>query len=235
VTGRRVVIAGDSYVSGNGTAALQPFLAALNPNAAEFRNFALGGASLAPGAGLSLISAQLDAAVRQDPDIDLLIVDGGFTDVTLCNPSNFPGCQPACSRSGATSVKACTDIASQAILAADSLFLKAAAAGVENIVFFSYPHIPAQGGGHMDVFDFLSAHLRTRCDALDVKTQGRSHCHFVDMVPPFKVGGDLNPANFDGQPIPLPSAAGAALLAKTLDTFMKTECLGQPATSSCCR
>jgi hypothetical protein len=87
----------------------------------------------------------------------------------------------------------------------------------------------------MAIFDFLAAHVRTRCDALDVKTQGRSHCHFVDMVPPFKVGGDLNPANFGGQAPPHPSAAGMSLMATTLDGFLRKECLGQPATNSCCR
>lgn len=228
---QQVVVLGDSFFTGATSGGLVARLATLDPRAIAFRDVTMPGASLVVPP-LATLSERLGQTIAADPNIGLLIANGGFTDSVTCSATNCPS---VCGRPGALSVKLCTDTAAAAINAAEALFAKAAAAGVENIVWVSYPHVPADQGGRIELLDFMATHIRTKCNAVDVKTRGKTHCHFLDLVEPFKAGGDLNPANFTTAVFPHPSQAGFDLMASELNRLLKDACLGQPRANACCQ
>jgi hypothetical protein len=229
-----VVILGDSYVTGAASPALAPALGALNPAALQFRNYAVPGTSLATGGLAGVIPPQLDLAIAMGTNIPLIIMDGGGNDILLCDSIRFPGCNTLCNRSGSSAQKVCTDIVGLALDTLTDLLHKAASAGVADIVYFFYPHVPANFGGYVEMIDYAEPLFRATCDGAVTETAGQLTCHFVSLIEPFiAAGGDMSPLNFALDGIH-PSQAGQDIIAREINNVMQSECLGQNATSGCC-
>jgi lysophospholipase L1-like esterase len=228
----QVAIIGDSFVTGALSPALQPALATLDPGASSFANYAVAGVSLASGGIGAFIPTQLTSALAKP--VTLLIMDGGFTDLLICDAAKYPGCSTTCSSAGAAAATVCQSIVQAAVDAAKGALAKAANAGVEDVIYFFVPHLPAAGSGgagYDDILDYAEAKTKAACDAA-ATTTGKLSCHFVSTVNAFKaVGGDKNAANFAADGIH-PSAAGQTIIATQIWNEMKADCLGQA--SGCC-
>lgn len=230
----QVVIIGDSYVTGAASPALQPALATFVPSASGFRNFAVPASALATGGLQGFIPGQFDQAVSQNPDIKLVIMDGGFSDITLCDSSRFSNCTSLCKTSGSSTQSVCANIVSEAVNAFERLLGTMANEGVSDVVYFFVPHFPASGGGYSEIFDYAATPFSNACSAAASKTGGRLACHFVDLRAPFAAaGGDMNPANFvsDGMH---PSDAGQKISAGEIAGVLNASCLAKTAQSGCC-
>jgi lysophospholipase L1-like esterase len=228
------VILGDSYVTGFLSPALQPALAALDPSASNFRNYAVAGTSLANG-GVGLIPPQLDTAVAANPIIKFAIMSGGGNDILLCDNNKFPGCQATCSVAGSSGQKVCTDIVAAASAAAEALMVKMSSAGVKDVIYFFYPHIVANNGGYTEILDYARPLAKAKCNATAAMSGGRLTCHFIDLVAPFAAaGGDMNPANFSIVDGIHPSQAGQNIIAQEIWATMQSACLGMASMSECC-
>src|SRR5260221_10173863 len=89
--GTDVLMMGDSYVTGAlGSPALQPALAKVFPSAAQFRNVAVAGVSMASGGIGALIPTQFNGKPK------LVIMDGGGNDILICSAAMYPGCNTMC-------------------------------------------------------------------------------------------------------------------------------------------
>ncbi|HEY7374194.1 MAG TPA: SGNH/GDSL hydrolase family protein [Polyangia bacterium] len=228
------VFIGDSYITGFLSPPLQPALGALYPTANAFRNYAVPGTAMATG-GIGPIPPQFDIAVAVNPRVKLAILEGGGNDILLCDQVRFPDCDSLCSAPGSTAQTECTDIVNDAVAGAGQLMARMAAAGVADVVYFFYPHIPASGGGYQEILDYARPRMQQQCENAAAANGGRLSCHFIDLVPPFEAaGGDMNPANFSPLDGVHPSAAGDAIIAGQIWGTMQSSCLGQPADSGCC-
>jgi hypothetical protein len=230
------IILGDSYVTGFGSPPLQPALAKLIPAIGQFKNYAGAGCSMVNGGACTgaygNVIAQSTTALREKPNAKLVIMDGGGNDILICDVGKFPNCNTLCAKAGSSQQKVCTDIVAAAVASADTLMTQAAAAGVKDVVYFFYPHIPAAGGGYKEILDYALPLARQSCESAATKTSGKLHCHFVDMVQPFIAAfGDAAPAQFEGFQIH-PLQPGVDLMAKEITDTMKENCLGQA--SGCC-
>jgi hypothetical protein len=229
-----VTIIGDSYVTGFFSPTLQSALAALDPMASQFRNYAVAGTSLATG-GFGTIPPQFDQAVSANPVIKFSIMDGGGNDILLCDAAKFPACDTTCSTTGSSTKKVCIDIVNTAAAAAHELMAKMANAGVKDIIYFFYPRLPAKGGGYKEILDYAEPLAKSTCDSTAAMTDGKLTCHFVDLAEPFQAaGGDMNPANFSVLDGVHPSQAGQDIAARQIWTTMQNDCLGQSSSSGCC-
>lgn len=229
----QVAIIGDSYVTGALSPALQPALVTLAPGASSFANYAVAGVSLASGGIAAFIPTQLTPALAKP--VTLMIMDGGFNDILICDGAKYPNCNIICSTAGASAAPVCQNIVQAAVDAAKGVLATAANAGVKDVVYFFVPHLPAIGGGGAgfdEILDYAEAKLKAACDAA-ATTTGKLNCHFVSTVNVFKAaGGDKNAANFVSDGIH-PSAAGQAIVAAQIWNEMNADCLGQA--SGCCQ
>jgi lysophospholipase L1-like esterase len=219
-------ILGDSYVTGAGSPPMQPELAKVQPVTGQFKNYAVAGTSLASGGILGFIPPQLDSALAASKTLKLVIMDGGGNDILICNQAMYPGCNTKCNTTGSSTVKICQDIAAAAIDTAKTMMKKAADAGVKDVVFFYYPHIPSNNGGYSEILDYAEPLAKASCDAGMTNTGGKLACHWVSLVQAFiAAGGDKNPANFAGDGIH-PSAIGQGIIAGEISKVMKANNLG---------
>jgi lysophospholipase L1-like esterase len=213
-----VVLIGDSYI--NYINNIAPRLAALAVEdgalmrGQQYRDRAVAGSSLATG-GLSKIPPQLDTALREDPNIKFVIMDGGGNDVLLG--------EQQCLEDGAEMISSCTEVATKAIATAKTMLEKMRGSGVAEVVQFFYPHVPAGGA---DLSDWAIPMYKATCEGASTET---FRCHFVDTRATFE-----GKAGYIGADGIHPSAAGADALAEQLWGVMKENCVAQPASSGCC-
>ena len=225
------VILGDSYVTGALSPALQPALNALYPFASGFRNYAVAGTSMANGGITGKIPPQWDLAIGAGP-VKFIIMDGGGNDILICDAGKFQGCSTICKSPGSSTNPVCQDIVTQAVAAAKALMLKAADAGVKDVVYFFYPHLPGANKGYDEINDYAEPIARASCEAAYTNSGGKLNCYWVSLVGPFAAkGGDSNPANFVSDSIH-PSAQGQQIIADEINKVMKAHCVGQQ--SGCC-
>jgi lysophospholipase L1-like esterase len=226
-SGTQVAIVGDSYVTGAASPALQPALGALDPTANSFRNYAVAGTSLATGGITGTIPPQVMTALGQKTLA--FIMDGGGNDILICDAAQFPGCAATCTMAGSSMNKTCQAIVQKATDEAKVLMMQDANAGVHDIIYFFYPHIPDAGpggAGFSEILDYSEPLARDQCNQASTFTNGKTFCHFVDLVEPFKAaGGDKNIANFAADGIH-PSQAGQNIIAKEIFNVMKANCIG---------
>lgn len=245
----QVMLMGDSYITGfNGSPPLQPALAALIPDAAQYRNYAVAGMSMASGGiplnpppGVQFIPQQFDPeALQADPDIKLVIMDGGGNDIML-PPAGSPDCK---NMADSTTDPGCLKIVQDALDAATKIVTEMSDKGVRDVVYFFYPHLPSVPGGLGGteanvMLDFVYPQAKALCDSAESKSNGKLRCHFIDLRQPYDVTG---PGSITG-PKPWtniytdgvhPTAAGQVISAQQIFDTMKGSCLGQPASSGCC-
>jgi hypothetical protein len=112
------------------------------------------------------------------------------------------------------------------------MMVKAANAGLKDVVYFFYPHLPGTNAGYKEITDYAEPFAKGSCDNAFQNTGGKLNCYFVSLVQPFAdKGGDANPANFVADSIH-PSAQGQQIMATEINNVMKAHCLGQQ--SGCC-
>jgi lysophospholipase L1-like esterase len=235
--GSEGVIIGDSYVTGFISPALQPVLATLHPYATGYRNYAVAGSSMASGGIAGFVPDQFTQAVAADPNMKFLITDGGGNDILICDSGQFPNCNTLCSQAGSSTQAVCQEIVALALSTAESMMDTIAAAGIEDIIYFFYPHIPAAGGGgagYDEILDYAEPQAKALCESAEARTGGALRCHYVSLIQPFiDAGGDKNPANFVGDGIH-PSQAGQEIIAAEIYKVIEGECIGHDSTSTCC-
>ena len=162
-------------------------------------------------------------------------MDGGGNDILICNNTMYPNCNALCDKAGSSTTKVCTDIVAAAFVVAKKMMSDAANAGVKDIVYFFYPHIPDAGGGFKEILDYSAPLAKALCDQAFTNTNGKLTCHFVDPRAAFAAaGGDMNPANFSPIDGIHPSQAGQNIMAGLIADKMKADCLDQ-ASGSCCQ
>ncbi|MFT3923815.1 MAG: hypothetical protein QM778_14880 [Myxococcales bacterium] len=107
------------------------------------------------------------------------------------------------------------------------------AAGIRDVVYFFYPHIPEGrpiGGPHPnEMLEFALPQVKDFCDGREDATGGALRCHFIDMVPVFE-GHDPDWFNTDIHPI----SEGSQAMAKEVWKRMSEWCVGQREGSGCC-
>jgi lysophospholipase L1-like esterase len=220
---------GDSYVTGFLTPALQPNLAMLDPSLTSTPNYAVAGVSLANG-GLNAsqdVPIQFATAIKAHGNLKFTIMDGGGNDILVCDGTKFPGCATVCAKPGAATNSVCQSIVQQSIDAAAKLLQTAATAGVQNTVYFFYPHTPDMNGGYNEILDYAEPKAKAACDGALSASGGKLSCWFVDLVQPFKAAfGDANPADFETALGVHPTQPGVTLMAQQIFDTMKAHCVG---------
>ncbi len=188
--GSRVVWIGDSYLtSGNGgirrgveaRARAEGSLAATD----AYRFHYQGGTQITSGE----IPGQYGIAHAEDPEIDVVVMDGGGNDILIGNPGCLTNPPP-----GNTS---CVDTFDSVVSMLQTLWTSMAADGVTHVVFFYYPHIPYAGANAN--IDYSAPLIQTACESF---TQPLA-CYFVDPRATFEGqswidADDVHP-NADGQ------------------------------------
>jgi hypothetical protein len=183
--------------------------------------------------GIGLIPPQFDQALAADPDITTVVMDGGGNDVLVPDAMQWPQGSSCKNDLNSPNIPDCQKIVATAIDAAGVLMDKMAAAGVKEVVYFFYPHVPEGtliGGLHPDaILDYAISKVKAFCDGAHDRTSGKLTCHFIDMIPVF----DGHPDWFAPTDIH-PNSLGSAAMAKAVWGVMKSECIAQPASSGCC-
>lgn len=225
----QVVLFGDSYISW----VSHTFPEDLNAIAgAQYRNYAVGGYSMATG-GIGSIPSEFDTALAEDPDILFAIIDGGGNDILVPDIFQFPDSWWCKNSTSSPTISDCQEIVARALEAADQAMVDLADAGVRDVVYFFYPQVPEGtliGGLHPnEILNYALPMARELCDGAVMSTDGRLACHFVDLVPVF----EGHPEYFAPTDIH-PNSRGSKAMAEAIWDKMTTECLGQPESSGCC-
>ncbi|HET8935267.1 MAG TPA: hypothetical protein VFN67_17585 [Polyangiales bacterium] len=198
----------------------------------DYRMYAVGGASMASGGISGFIPDQLTQAISEDPDIIAAVMTGGGNDILIADTVKYPGSDTCKDRTDAPMDKVCQDVIANAMDTAGKLMQTSADAGVRDVVFLFYPHIPGGGFGGMNpnaILDYSLPLARDLCDQAESRTKGKLRCHFLNLVPVFEGHADWF-ADDGIHENNLGSAAMAAEVVKVL----KEKCVAQPEASGCC-
>jgi hypothetical protein len=191
--------------------------------------YAVGAFSMGSG-GLGLIPPLFDTAVTADKDIIAVVLDGGGNDL-LIPAVGRPDCK---NMADAATNTGCQAIVTDALAAFKALAIKMGAAGVRDVIYYFYPHVPAPtliGGSNPNVMlDYALPKVKAFCDNVITDTDGKLHCWFVDTVPLFQghaeyfASGDIHE-----------NSQGSKIIAKAVVDVMKAKCIAQPVASGCCK
>jgi len=223
----QVISMGDSYMNWT----THTFPADLNAEAGvTFRpTYAIGGYSMGSG-GLGLIPPMFDTAYTANPDIIAVVLTGGGNDV-LIPALGRPDCK---NMANAASDPGCQAIVTDALAAADKLMTRTLTTNVHDVIYFFYPHVPAPtliGGTYPNVMlDYALPLVRSFCEGVAGKTNGKLSCWFVDTVPIFNGHPDWFAAGDIHE-----NSLGSRAIAKAVVDTMKAHCIAQPASSGCCQ
>jgi hypothetical protein len=224
----QVIVLGDSYLNW----VTHTFPDDLAREAGEtWRMYAVGGCSLGSG-GLCLIPPQLDKAIADDPNIIAAIMTGGGNDFLIADEGMYAGSSECKDRTDSPTVKVCQDVVAAALDAGKKLMQTAADAGIRDVIYLFYPHIPGGGFGGMNpnvLLDYTLPMAKELCEGAQQRTHGKLRCHFIDLVPVF----DGHPDWFADDGIH-ENELGSAAMAKEVLKVAKAECIAQPASSDCC-
>jgi hypothetical protein len=227
--GSQVVLLGDSYINW----VSHNFPSDLNAVSGQtFRMYAVGAYSMGSG-GIGLIPPQLDEAVKADPDITTVVLDGGGDVVLVPDVMQFPMGADCRKSAMSATIPDCQAIVKKALAAASMMLDNAVAQGVKDVIYFYYPRVPEGtliGGAHPNaILEYALPMARDFCETTLARSHGKLNCHFIDMIPVF----DGHPDYFAPTDIH-PSPAGSAAMAKAVWNTMKDACVAQPASSGCC-
>lgn len=223
---RQVISLGDSYMNW----VSHTFPADLDAAAGmTFRpTYAIGGFAMGSG-GIGLIPSEFDTALTDDPDIIAAVLDGGGNDI-LVPALGRPDCK---NMANAPTVPECQAIVADALAAADKLATKMIGAGVRDVIYFFYPHVPEPtliGGSYPNaMLDYALPLVKAFCDGMNAKTGGKGNCWFVDTVPIFAGHSDwFAPTDIHE------NSTGSNAIAHAVVATMKAHCVAQPVSSGCC-
>ena len=225
----QLVVVGDSYLNWITHTFPDDFRSAFG---AEYRMYAVGGASMGSGGIAGFIPDQLAQAIADDSDILASVMTGGGNDILIADTIKYPGSDTCKDRLDAPMDKVCQDVIANAMNVASKLMDTAAAAGVRDVVYLFYPHIPGGGFGGMNpnaILDYSLPMARDLCTGAESRTEGKLRCHFVDLVPVF----EGHPDWFADDGIH-ENNLGSAAMAKEVMEVLKDKCIAQPESSGCC-
>jgi hypothetical protein len=202
--GSEVVILGDTFLSNTHeiTQALEDLARSSGALSTEesYRDYSSGLqshlAAEPPG-----LSSQLETALEEGP-VEVVIMDGGGSDV-LMNRCPDP-------------IAADCPLIVDAAAGASLLFQSMAAAGIEHVVFFSYPDYVGDARIKATI-DTLRPLLEDRCENAPIP------CHWLDLRPTFA-------GNYDEYVLPdgrNPTTAGSRASAEALWGLMQQRCVAQ--------
>ena len=223
----QVMILGDSYINW----VTHTFGDDLAKEAGQrWRMEAVGGYSMGSG-GIGFIPDEYAMSIADDPDCHTILMDGGGNDVLVADANLDPFND--CKTDAAPTLMQCQTIIDKALSAADAMLQKASAAGIRDVVYFFYPHVPngtLLGGDNPNaILDKALPQVKAFCDGVEAKTAGKTRCHFLDLVPVFEghtdwfVAGDIHE-----------NSSGSEAMAKAVWNLMKDKCVGQLESSGCC-
>jgi hypothetical protein len=222
----QVMIIGDSYISWISHSFPEDIKRETGQN---WRMEAVGGTSIGSG-GLGSIPQQFDDSIARDPDAHTLLMDGGGNDILVADATLDPWGD--CTQTGSSKLANCQMIVKIALDAANKLLDRAVAKGIRDVVYFFYPHVPANtiltGNNPDEILDYAMPMVRDFCQGAEQRTGGKLRCTFIDMVPVFM--GHNNWFNSDIHP----NSMGSAAMAKKIWEVMKEKCIGQKGPMACC-
>jgi lysophospholipase L1-like esterase len=219
----QVVALGDSYVSL--PVVLVPRIEALAvaggalQSGQNYRDYSAPGTTLGSPTFPGSIPPQWDAAMADDRDIKTVIMDGGGNDIIASIESIFAGCLDPGARENPT----CAGIIQGAMDMVRQLAEKARSAGVHDVIYFLYPHVPIGGD---DILDYSVEEAQKLRAELNTPT---FRLHLIDTRAAF----EDHPEYFDLDPVHA-NDAGGDVIAQLIWQKMKSECIAQPASSGCC-
>lgn len=227
--GSQVVLLGDSYINW----VSHTFPADLYREAgATYRMYAVGAYSMGSG-GIGFIPPELDQALAEDPDINLVVMTGGGNDVLVADTTQFPQGGDCKMSASSPTIPDCQKIVDKALAAAEEMMDNGVAHGIGHIVYFFYPNVPEGtlvGGTHPNaILEYAAPRVKDFCDGSYARTGGKATCYFVDLRPVFSG----HPEYFAPTDIH-PNTMGSAAMAKAVWQTMKDNCLAQPQSSGCC-
>jgi lysophospholipase L1-like esterase len=222
----QLVVVGDSYINWIS----HTFPEDIKKESGQtWRMEAVGGYSMGSG-GIGSIPQEFYDSIAKDPDAHTVLMDGGGNDVLVPDFSNAFFYE--CTNKGAAALPQCQKIVTKAIEVAGELRDKAAAAGIRNVVYFFYPHVPANtvlsGDGPAEILDYALPKVRAFCENMERDTGGKTQCTFIDMIPVFKGHDDWFNEDIH------PNAKGSAAMAKEIWRVMSEKCIGQKGPKDCC-
>jgi hypothetical protein len=224
----QVAILGDSYINWVSHTFPQDMADAAGET---WRMYAIGGWAMGSG-GIGLIPTQVDTAIMEDPDIKAIVMTGGGNDI-LVPDAMWMGGADCRQRADSPTLKVCQDIVQTALDAAEGLMQKGADAGVKDVIYFFYPHVPEGtliGGAHPnELLDYALPKTKQLCDDTEAMTQGRMRCHFIDTIPLF----EGHPEYFAPTDIH-ENSMGSKVIADAIWARMQEECIAQDESSGCC-
>jgi lysophospholipase L1-like esterase len=217
---------GDSYMDlGNVGPTIQ-----MDANA-TYRTYYLAGSAMNYGTGQGNIPYQFDSmAVPANPDIKLVIMDGGGNDILLNNSQclNIP-------LAGDTM---CHMVVDQSTMRGQQLFMDMAGKGVTQLVYFFYAHPdPSVGANAGDWLDYAYPKVASGICGANAPASGDLTCHgtnmgiegiFVDIRPEFEGHTTSSSTDYWYQADGIhPNQSGADVIAKKVWAQMQKYCFAQ--------
>jgi len=220
VTPSEVVFIGDSFIAAP-TSQIAPDLENIFQQEGSSAYTAMPRYYQLVGTNMDQISAQYDRAHQENPDIQVVIGDGGGNNVLIYDRSCLTQAPPANTGCDAT-VQA-------ALAIADTLMGKMETDGVKHFVYFFYPHEPTQGlyqgtaPAINDTLDYTEPLARAVCDR-------HSICTFVSFreATGDAVGSGYTDRGYINPNDVHPSPAGSTFFANAIWTAMKKDCILTP-------
>jgi hypothetical protein len=225
----QLVVVGDSYLNWISHTFPDDFKKEFG---GEYRMYAVGGASMASGGIAGFIPDQLTMAIADDKDIIAGVMTGGGNDILIADTSMYPGSDACKDRTDAPMQKVCQDVITNAMDTAKKLMKTAGDAGMKDVIYIFYPHIPGGGFGGMNpnaILDYSLPMARDLCAQAQSNTSGKLRCHFVDLQPVFSGHDDWFADDGIHE-----NSLGSAAMAKEVVKLMKDKCIAQPKASGCC-
>ncbi len=239
VTANEVVMLGDSY--------LDPVWGNVGPTlmteaGAMYRHYYIGAASMAWGNPDTILyipyqydpTALTDSAVTNPSDIKVVIMDGGGNDVLIGNDS--------CETTAPPANTSCVTTIQNAINQAKTTMQEMATKGVQNIVYFFYPHLSTAGGGILqtpapavnDTLDYAYPLVENVCCNTSFTSSLTNYsctgspapglsCTFIDTRPAFE--GHLS--DYIKSDNVHPTQQGAQVISDLIWTQMQNHCIAQ--------
>jgi lysophospholipase L1-like esterase len=222
----QLVVVGDSYINWISHSFPEDIK---KESGQTWRMEAVGGYSMGSG-GIGSIPQEFYDSIAKDPDAHTVLMDGGGNDVLV--PDFSKAFFYDCTNKGASKESKCQMILEKALETARQFRDKAAAAGIRNVVYFFYPHVPANtilsGDDPADMLDYALPKVRAFCDDMFKDTAGKTRCTFIDMIPIFKGHDDWFNEDIH------PNSKGSAGMAKEIWRVMSEQCIGQKGPKDCC-
>jgi len=221
VTAGEVAFIGDSFIA-------EPTSVIANDLEALWKDAGSPGYSAKPryyqfvGTTMSQIAAQYASAHAANPDIKVVIGDGGGNDVLVTDRSCLTQAPPANAH--------CLATVNSAVSTGDQLIAEMEADGVEHLVFFFYPHEPTSGlfqgtaPAINDSLDFAEPLVRAMCEKHSICT----FVSFREAMGETPGSGYVDPSGYIRKLDVHPSTAGSQFFAGVLWDAMKARCILTP-------